>query len=153
MTSTPASKITIFDMGNLSGSGDFQLELSILAKERARITHNALEAARIAANRHLAKNAGKAAYYLKFRLYPHEVLRENKQATGAGADRVSDGMRRAFGKARGLAAKVEKGQKILSVRVNLPHYEVAKRSLKKAAAKLPIPCKISIDKGRELLKF
>ncbi len=32
------------------------------------------------------------------RKFPHQVLRENKQATGAGADRVSDGMRQPSGR-------------------------------------------------------
>ena len=42
--------------------------------------------------------------------YPHHVLRENKQATGAGADRVSQGMRCAFGKNVGTAARVKRAK-------------------------------------------
>ncbi len=152
MDGIPASKITIFDMGELTNI-QFELELSLVAKESSQMTHNALEAARVAANRYLMDKTGKAGYYLKFRIYPHEVLRENKQATGAGADRVSDGMRRAFGKAVGLAAKVVKGQKIMSVGVNAPHYAVARDALRRGAAKLPMPYAITVDKGRELLKL
>lgn len=153
MDGTPAPKITIFDMGELTARDSFEVELSLVAKERGQITHNALEASRIAANRHLMKKMGKSNFYLKFRVFPHVVLRENKQATGAGADRVSEGMRRAFGKAVGLAAVVEKRQRLMSLRVNVPNYAHGKDSLKRAAAKLPIPCRITVDKGAELLKF
>ena len=45
--------------------------------------------------------------------YPHQILRENKQATGAGADRVSQGMRLSFGKNVGTAAEF-KGDRQLS---------------------------------------
>jgi large subunit ribosomal protein L10e len=153
MKGTPASKITIFDMGELAANENFEVELSLVAKEGGQITHNALEAARISANRHLMKKIGRSNYYFKFRVFPHVVLRENKQATGAGADRVSDGMRRAFGKAVGLAANVDKGQRVMSVRINVPNFGHAKDSLKRAAAKLPVPCRISVDKGEKLLKL
>jgi large subunit ribosomal protein L10e len=151
MRGTPAPKITIFDMGDLSGK--FDVELSLVAKETSQITHNALEAARIAANRYLSKKAGKSGFYLKFRIYPHEILRENKQASGAGADRVSDGMRRAFGKIVGLAAKIEKGQRIITIKINPDNFIVAKDALKRAAAKLPMPCRIAVDKGAKLLRM
>lgn len=151
MDGIPASKITIFDMGDLQNADKFQVELSLVSKEFAQITHNALEAARVAANKYLMDKTGKG-YYLKCRLYPHEVLRENKQATGAGADRVSEGMRRAFGKAVALGAKAQKGQKIMTAAVNLLYFTAAKESLKRAAAKLPMHSYISIDKGKELLR-
>lgn len=153
MKGTPGSKITIFDMGELVATDKFDLEMSLCAKEPSQITHNALEASRVAANRHLLKMTGKTGYYLKFRVYPHNVLRENKQATGAGADRVSDGMRRSFGKAVGLGAVVRKGQKVMTIRVNLPHYQSGRASLIRAAAKLPMPCGVTIEKGKELLKL
>lgn len=153
MAGTPAPKITIFDMGELRACDSFAVELSIVAKETGQITHNALEASRIAANRHLMKKAGKSNYYLKCRVFPHVILRENKQATGAGADRVSEGMRRAFGKAVSLGARVHKNQKIMSVRVNAAHYTTAKDALRRAAAKFPIPCRVTLDKGKELLKL
>ena len=149
----PASKITIFDMGNLRDADSFEVELSLVAKEMANITHNALEAARVAANRYLMKKAGRSNFYLKIRVYPHEILRENKMATGAGADRVSDGMRRAFGKPIGLAARVRKGQRIMSVRVNPNNYTIAKTALKRASSKLPVPCSVVIDRGKEKLKL
>ena len=93
----PASKIVQYDMGNLSE--DYPLEISLAVKDHTHLTHNALEAARIASNRYLQRQCGKLGYRLKIRVYPHHIVRENPMATGAGADRVQSGMRGAFGKA------------------------------------------------------
>jgi len=149
MGGVPGSKITIFDMGN--PSVDFPVSLSLVAKESCQVRHNALEAARIFANRYLVKGVGRKNFYLKIRLYPHHVLRENKLATGAGADRVSSGMRHAFGRAVGTAARVKRGQKMLTVAVEEDNVDQAKEALRRASYKLPTPCKIVIDKGEELL--
>jgi large subunit ribosomal protein L10e len=91
------------------------------------------------------KRAGVQNYHLKVRIYPHHVLRENKQATGAGADRVSDGMRKAFGKAVGTAARVRSGQKVLTIRTHEQFVQDAKSALRKAGMKLPSPFSIIIE--------
>jgi large subunit ribosomal protein L10e len=101
--------------------------------------------------RHLNKKAGTVNYHLKIRIYPYIVLRENKQATGAGADRVSDGMRKAFGKAVGTAARVNVGQSLISVATTKAHFLAAKEALRRASMKLPTPCRIVIEKGTELV--
>jgi large subunit ribosomal protein L10e len=143
MGGVPSPRITQFDLGNVNH--EFPVEVSLVAKESCRIIHRALEAARIAGNRHIMKHAGKANYHMKIRIYPHVVLRENKQATGAGADRVSQGMRQAYGKAVGTAAQVRAGQKLISIWTT-PENEVhAKMALKRARAKLPTPCQIYVE--------
>jgi len=124
MGGVPGSKLVTFDMGNLKD--EFPIQLTLVAKEECQIRHSALESARIAANRMLLDTAGITNYHLKIRVYPHEVLRENKQATGAGADRVSQGMRLAFGKAIGTAARVRRGQQIMSVYTNPANFKLAK---------------------------
>lgn len=144
MKGVPGSKITIFDMGD--PGGEFHTTLSLVAKEACQIRHNALEAARIFANRYLVKGVGRKNFYLKIRVYPHHVLRENKLATGAGADRISSGMRQAFGRPIGTAARVKRGQKMLSVGIDEQNLEYAKEALKRASYKLPTPCKIVRDK-------
>ncbi len=149
MGGIPGSKIVTFDMGN--PREEFPVKLSLIAKEACQIRHNALEAARIAANKVLLSSVGQTNYYLKIRVYPHEVLRENKQATGAGADRVSQGMRQAFGKAVGTAARVKAGQKIMTLSVNPTHFQQAKKSLMSAGYKLPTPVRIEVEKGKELI--
>jgi large subunit ribosomal protein L10e len=72
-------------------------------------------------------------------------------ATGAGADRISGGMRAAFGKAVGTAARVQSDQIILTVRVPLQAYKSAKDALWRASMKLPSPCYVIVEKGAELL--
>jgi large subunit ribosomal protein L10e len=67
---------------------------------------------------------------------------------GAHADRLQDGMRRAFGKPIGTAARVLPNQTIITVKVNTDGVEVAKEALKRGSAKLPIPCRIVIEKAR-----
>ncbi len=149
MGGVPASRITQFDLGNTKG--DFPLMVTLKGKESCQIRHNALEAARIAAVRHLNKKAGSLNYHLKIRVYPNVVLRENKQAQGAGADRISDGMRHAFGKAVSTAARVSSGQSLMSVRTTKAHFLVAKEALRRASMKLPTPCRIVVEKGEELV--
>lgn len=138
----PNPRITQFDLGNLTA--EFPVEVSLIAKEQCNILHRALEAARIAANRHIMKNAGKSNYHMKIRIYPHVVVRENKQATGAGADRVSQGMRKAYGKAVGTAARVRAGQKLISIWTTPENVMYAKNALKRAIPKLPTPCSIEV---------
>jgi large subunit ribosomal protein L10e len=145
MGGIPASRITQFDLGNKKG--EFSIMISLVAKEGCQIRHTALEAARIAANRQMIKKAGNLGYHLKIRIHPLNVLRENKQATGAGADRVSQGMRKSFGKAVGTAARIQPGQKLISIRTSKPHYLTAKAALRRASMKLPTPCTIELDYG------
>ncbi len=142
MGGVPAPRIGQFDQGDLKSS--FPVTLTLHVKEQCQIRHTALEAARISANRALSKKAGPTGFYMKVRVYPHNVLRENKLATGAGADRVSDGMRAAFGKAVGTAARVKRDQCVLTVKVNPQHIDAAKEALYRASVKLPSPCYVEI---------
>jgi large subunit ribosomal protein L10e len=152
MGGVPGSRITQFDLGDKNGA--FNVKVSLVAEERAAIIHNALESCRVAANRVLMKNCGSAGYHLKVRVYPHEVLRENKQASGAGADRVSQGMRQSFGKAVGTAARVDVDQAILTVRVTPERFQFVKEAFRKANTKLPIPTRLVIEEGEaEVKKF
>lgn len=144
MGGVPGSKIVQFNMGNLRG--DFPLEISLAVEEGCQIQHKALEAARMNMNRKLVKEIGRMNYHLKLRTYPHQVLRENKQATGAGADRVSEGMRMAFGKAVGTAARVKPKQKIFTVYTGENNVEIAKDILKHGGYKLPSPCRVVVEK-------
>ena len=92
------------------------------------------------------------ARLLRFRLAnPHVVLRENKIATGAGADRVSQGMRAAFGKGVGLAARLRPGTKIMIIRTTPALYPQAKEAMRKARMKRPTPTRIVCDAGRKTM--
>ncbi len=133
----PNCKVVKFGVGNKSKKFQFQVDLS--SKEALQIRDNALESARLTVNRALEKNLGKPNYHLKVRTYPHHILREHALASGAGADRFSSGMARSFGKPTGVAAQIDKGQKIMTVYVDKPYLEQARRMM--ARAKHKLPCK------------
>ncbi len=139
----PPPKIVKFTMGDVKGT--FEVEAKLIATKRAQVRHCALEAARIATNRLLIENL-ENAYLMQIRPYPHIILRENKMIFGAHADRLQQGMRRSFGKAIGTAARIEPGQTIITVKVKANAINTAKESLKRGSAKLPIPCKITVEK-------
>ncbi len=65
---------------------------------------------------------------------------------GAHADRLQDGMRRSFGKNIGTAARVKPNQTIIGIRINAEGVEAAKEALKRGSAKIPIPCRIVVEK-------
>jgi large subunit ribosomal protein L10e len=148
MGGIPNLRIANFNVGNTRG--DFPIEIALIAQEMCHVRHNALEAARVTANRVMSKT-GVMNYHLKILVYPHNVLRENKQATGAGADRVSQGMRSAFGKNVGLAARVYPGSRLILLRTNKAQFGRAKEALRKAGMKMPTPTRIVIEKGAELV--
>ena len=139
----PPPKIVKFTMGDTKGN--FEFEAKLIALKKVQIRHNALEAARIATNRILTDKLIND-YLMQIHPYPHIILRENKMIFGAHADRLSQGMRRSFGKAIGTAARVKPGQTIITVKVKANAVETAMKSLKRGSTKLPIPCKIEIEK-------
>jgi len=140
---SPPPKITKFTMGDTKSN--FTHQALLIAQEEAQIRHNALEAARVASNRVLMEKLGNS-YLLRVVPYPHTILRENKMIFGAHADRLQDGMRRAFGKPVGTAARVKPNQTIIEVGINKEGIEVAKEALKRGQDKLPITCRIIIEK-------
>jgi large subunit ribosomal protein L10e len=147
----PQPKITKFSMGDTKNK--FEYEGKLISLQSAQIRHNALEAARIATNRLLMEKLVNN-YQLQVHPYPHTILRENKMIFGAHADRLQDGMRRSFGKPIGTAARVRPGQTIISVFVNHDSVELMKECLKRGSAKLPMPCRIVIEKlGNEEAKI
>ena len=130
----PQIKIAKFQGGQ---QGDYDFSVQLLINEKMQITHMAIESTRLAANKTLEKTTGETGYFSKLRIYPHVLLRENKMIAAAGADRLQEGMRRAFGKAVSLAARVKRGQCIMEMQVKKEHLEAAKKALKAACVKLP----------------
>jgi large subunit ribosomal protein L10e len=141
----PPPKINKFTMGDTKAN--FEYEVKLIALKRAQIRHSALEAARVATNRVLMDKLVND-YFLQIHPYPHIILRENKMIFGAHADRLQQGMRRSFGKAIGTAARIEPDQVIITVKVKANAVETAKESLKRGSAKLPIPCRIIVEKAQ-----
>lgn len=145
----PQSTLLQFESG--TPQRDFPVIMLLLTNERMQVRSQALEAGRISCNRHLEKHVGKNNFYFKVRLIPHHILRENKQATGAGADRVSQGMRRAFGTNVGQAARVKQDQAIYELRTTPEFGMHCKEALRKAGMKMPTPCRVFVSKGVEIL--
>eukprot|EP01010_Urceolus_cornutus_P001190 NODE_1712_length_781_cov_1069.984973_g1255_i2.p1 GENE.NODE_1712_length_781_cov_1069.984973_g1255_i2~~NODE_1712_length_781_cov_1069.984973_g1255_i2.p1 ORF type:complete len:225 (-),score=55.68 NODE_1712_length_781_cov_1069.984973_g1255_i2:53-727(-) len=113
----PDSKIRIYDVGSRKADVEaFPFCAHIVSREREQVCSEALEAARIAANKYLVKYAGKDSFHIRVRPHPWHVLRINKMLSCAGADRLQTGMRGAFGKTYGTAARVRIGQVLVSVR-------------------------------------
>ncbi len=137
----PNSKIARFSTGQASPDYDYMFQL--ISTEKVQIRHNALEAARVAANKKLAP-IGETAYFLQVKVYPHVILRENKMIATAGADRLQEGMRKAYGKPIGLAARVMPGSVILELRIRKENIGVAKEALRSASTKLPMPTTVKV---------
>ena len=131
----PDPKIRIFDLGRKRANVDeFPLCVHMVSNEYEQLSSEALEAARICANkyacipclesspcliqprRYLVKVAGKEGFHLRVRAHPYHVVRINKMLSCAGADRLQTGMRGAWGKPNGSVARVNIGQILLSVR-------------------------------------
>eukprot|EP00992_Anisonema_acinus_P008423 TRINITY_DN4511_c0_g1_i1.p1 TRINITY_DN4511_c0_g1~~TRINITY_DN4511_c0_g1_i1.p1 ORF type:complete len:238 (-),score=77.59 TRINITY_DN4511_c0_g1_i1:63-722(-) len=113
----PDPKIRIYDVGQKKQPVDaFPVCVHLISMEKEQISSEALEAARISANKFLVKNAGKDAFHIRMRPHPYHVIRINKMLSCAGADRLQTGMRGAYGKPNGLAARVRIGQVLISVR-------------------------------------
>jgi len=144
--STPNNLIVRYEMGNLKKKFDHTLTLK--TKSALQLRHNSIEAARQSSNRVLEKNLGKNEFFMKINIFPHHILRENPLASGAGADRMSTGMKKSFGKPIGLAARVMKGQPIFTISVNKNNIVTAKEAMKRIYTKIPCSCSIDIKENK-----
>jgi large subunit ribosomal protein L10e len=131
----PNPKVARFTTGK--ANTDYTFLLKLVSDGRVQIRHNALEAARVAANKKMGL-IGEDNYFLVVKTYPHIILRENKMIATAGADRLQEGMRKAFGKPIGLAARVGIGNVVLELSVKAENLEKAKEAMKAASTKLPM---------------
>merc|ERR1719263_778213 len=92
--------IRMYDCGNKKAdSTAFASCVHLVCYEKEQITSEALEAARIACNKYMTVNVGKENFHMRIRVHPWHVVRINKMLSCAGAYRLQQGMRGAFGKA------------------------------------------------------
>jgi large subunit ribosomal protein L10e len=129
----PASKIHQFEIGMRK---EYPLTFYLQSMRDVQLRSNSLEAARVTVTKHLSKNLGEENFFLKVLVYPHHVLRENSMATGAGADRFSEGMRRSFGKPIGQAARVRANQRVLMVKAQSNSEKFVKDAFERAMKKI-----------------
>merc|ERR1739838_1059095 len=111
--------------------------IHLVSGEKEQITSEALEAARIAANKYMQVNCGKEAFHMRIRVHPWHVVRINKMLSCAGADRLQTGMRHAYGKPQGTCARVRIGQTMLSIRTRETSKKFAIEALRRSKMKFP----------------
>ncbi|MEW5996717.1 MAG: 50S ribosomal protein L16 [Candidatus Micrarchaeota archaeon] len=129
----PHKDLNVYRMG--APRQDFNYTASLVADVPVVLRDNAIESARQSANKELESKAA-GNYFFLVRVYPHEVLRENKMVAGAGADRIQKGMRQSFGKPTDRAARLGKGQALFTVSTYAANEEFVARAFRKATMKL-----------------
>jgi large subunit ribosomal protein L10e len=139
----PPPKIVKFTMGDTKGT--FEVESQLIGQRRAQIRHRALEFAHVATNRILMDKLMND-YLMVIHPQRHIILRENKMIFGVHANRLQQGLKRSFGSAISISAKVEVEQSNTTFRVKANQRAVATESLKRGSAKLPTTCKRVISK-------
>merc|ERR1712178_100482 len=133
----PDPKIRIYDAGRKKiPVDDFPFAAHMVSMEKEQISSESLEAARVACNKYMVKNAGKESFRLRIRVHPWHVLRINKMLSCAGADRLQTGMRGAFGKTYGTVARVSIGQILCSIRCRDQVSKHALEALRRAKYKI-----------------
>merc|ERR1711881_607131 len=150
----PDPKIRIYDLGRKKADvRDFPFCLHMVSDEKEQLSSEALEAARICANKYMVKFCGKDAFHLRIRVHPYHVVRINKMLSCAGADRLQTGMRGAYGKPQGLVSRVKIGQPILSIRTKKSNQAHAFEALRRSKMKFPGRQKIYFSKKWGFTKF
>lgn len=112
-------------------------EHSLVSDEYEQVSSEALEAARICANKYVTKTSGKDSFHLRIRVHPFHVIRINKMLSCAGADRLQTGMRGAWGKPYGTVARVNIGQILMSIRCKDVNRPIVLEALRRARYKFP----------------
>ncbi|KAE9386428.1 ribosomal protein L10e [Gymnopus androsaceus JB14] len=121
----PDPKIRIFDLGRKRASVDeFPFCCHLVSDEYEQLSSEALEAARICANKYVTKTSGKDSFHMRVRVHPFHVIRINKMLSCAGADRL--------GQPYGTVARVNIGQIILSIRTKENNAPVIMEALRRA---------------------
>eukprot|EP00928_Gymnodinium_smaydae_P096565 TRINITY_DN855_c0_g1_i3.p2 TRINITY_DN855_c0_g1~~TRINITY_DN855_c0_g1_i3.p2 ORF type:complete len:214 (-),score=61.07 TRINITY_DN855_c0_g1_i3:67-708(-) len=150
----PDPKIRIFDTGKKKiPCEEFPAAAHMVCDENQQITSESMEAARISTNKYMITNAGRDFFHIRVRPHPFQVLRINKTLSCAGADRLSTGMRGAFGKSYGTAARVHIGQVLISVRTKEEKIAIAAEALRRAKFKFAGRQKIHVSNKFGFTKF
>lgn len=144
----PHNKIVKYNLGEINAyeNGKFKFITRFLADEDVLIRDNALEAGRLILNKNLERKLPRQ-FYLGIKVFPHHILRNNKTAAGAGADRLSSGMKHSFGIVEGRAARVKTGKEIFVIATGTEsHARIARGILQMVKAKVPCRSKITMER-------
>ncbi|MCW1311655.1 MAG: 50S ribosomal protein L16 [Candidatus Rehaiarchaeum fermentans] len=132
--SSLGTKIVQFVSGNPNGK--FNYSISVLSSRDIVIRDNAIEAARVAANKILSSKLSDENFLLVVKQYPHHFIREHKLAAVAQADRFWMGMSLSFGKVAGRAVRVNTGAELFRITVDESNAKVAEEAAKAIEKKL-----------------
>jgi len=141
---SPHNQIVKYEMGDPNKK--FPVKLVLIGNEDVQLRHNAIESARKTANKLLEEKLAKN-FFLRIRMFPHHVLRENPLASGAGADRMSTGMKMSFGKPIGIAAQCKKGKELVELFIEAKDIPTGTLALKRMQYKFPMRCLIEERKN------
>jgi large subunit ribosomal protein L10e len=142
----PSKRTVKFDMGDINSN--YPMRLSLFTLQQGTLLDNAIESSRQTANKYLLKSFGgkQSGFYFKIKVFPHHIVRIHPIAMGAGADRYSTGMARAYGKPTNLAARVNAGQELMFIEIPIEKEAIAREALRKAKCKIPFKSYIEITK-------
>ena len=143
--SIPNSKIIHYSDGKIKSNNYISFDMK--SDREIILRSESLEACRRIINKYFLKNIGQGLYQFQLKKYPHLILRENKFATGAGADRISSGMRNAFGTPIGVAVKIKKKEILYHGKIDLKKFnkENFTKFTKKINSKLPLKLLLQIQ--------
>jgi len=150
----PQNKVVKYSVGNLKAyqEGKYSMALHLSSEEPAQIRDNALEASRQLLTKLLDEKLPNM-YFLELKVHPHHLIRNNKTAAGAGADRMSSGMSRSFGDIEGRAALVKAGADIFVIHFeNEQAARIIRDALVMTKAKLPCKAKILFQRAPVIVK-
>ena len=132
----PDPKIRLYDGGKKKSQwNDFPCCVHLVSKEKEMISSESLESARIAANKYMVTKTSKDSFHMRIRPHPWHTVRINKMLSCAGADRLQQGMRGAFGKPYIKTARVAIDQVLISMRTKPQFIEYAKEALNRSRFK------------------
>ena len=134
----PNRKLTNQRAGNNKEkeAGQFKTCYNIISLQNQLVTDISLESFRITLNRLLNKYIGKVNWSLVIRKKSHIILRKHKMPEGGSVDRVSAGMRLAYGVPFNRAAKCMNQQILFSVYHHKQDSLKLKPHIKKALSKV-----------------
>ena len=146
--SIPQPKLRILEIGK--PSTEYEYAVLLISKEKGQLLDRSLEACRITANRYLTKHLGRGGFFMRIRPYPHNIIRETKFLGVAGADRIQQGMRRAFGKPVDRGAIVKPNQILFEIWVKEKDINIAKEALHRIKPKISVKTRIEIRDLKEM---
>uniref|UniRef100_A0ABK0LP17 Ribosomal protein L10e/L16 domain-containing protein n=1 Tax=Rattus norvegicus TaxID=10116 RepID=A0ABK0LP17_RAT len=135
----PYAKARIFDLGRKKANVDeFPLCGHMVSDESEQLSSEALEAARVCANKYMVKSCGMDGFLIRVRLHPSHVIRINKMLSCAGAERLQTGTCGSLGKPQGTQGS---------------HWPSHHAHLRRAKFRSPGCQKIHISKKWDFTKF